>query len=114
MHIIHTHIYVIIDNISMMYTIYLYGIYMICIVCILYHIYIYVYIYSTTEERHRSVRKHWSSYYHFIGLKCNYYALYLCFVYKKSNTRKLAYVALSHIMIHIYIYIVFFSIDVHS
>ena len=31
----------------------------------------------TTEEGHRSVRKLWS----FIGLKCNNYALYLCYIY---------------------------------
>ena len=36
----------------------------------------------TTEEGHRSVRKLWSFYYRFIGLKCHNYALYLCFVNK--------------------------------
>ena len=35
-----------------------------------------------TEEGHRSVRKLWSFYYPFIGLKCRHYALYLCFVYR--------------------------------
>ena len=50
------------------------------------YIYIYMYIYSSTEERHRSVRKHWSSYYHFIGLKCNYYALY-CVLFIKNPIR---------------------------
>ena len=33
---------------------------------------------STTEEA--LVRKLWSFYYRFIGLKCHNYALYLCFV----------------------------------
>ena len=52
------------------------------------YIYIYIYIYIknyrqyTTEEGHRSVRKVWSFYYRFIGLKCHNYALYLCFVYE--------------------------------
>ena len=31
------------------------------------------------QEGHRSVRKLWLLYYSFIGLKCNYYAIYLCF-----------------------------------
>ena len=57
----------------------------------------------TTEEGHRSVRKHWSFYYRFIGLKCHNYALYLCFVYEESNTRKPSYATLSHIMKHTYI-----------
>ena len=57
----------------------------------------------TTEEGHRRVRKLWSFY--FIGLKCHNYAIYLCFVYKQSNTRKPSYVTFSRIMIHIYIYI---------
>ena len=35
----------------------------------------------TTEEGHRSVRKLWSFYYPFIGLKCHNYALYFCFMY---------------------------------
>ena len=45
------------------------------------YIYIYIYRQYTTEEGHRSVRKLWSFYYHFIGLKCHYYALYLCSIY---------------------------------
>ena len=60
-----------------------------------------IYRQYTTKEEHRSVRKLWSFYYRFIGLKCHNYALYLCFVYKKSNTPKLSYVTLSRIMLHI-------------
>ena len=41
----------------------------------------------------------------FIELKCHNYALFLCFVYELSNTRKHSYATLSRIMLHIYIYI---------
>ena len=46
------------------------------------YIYYIIDIAIYTEEGHRSVRKLWSFYYRFIGLKCHNYALCLCFVYE--------------------------------